>query len=69
MSDLSPRTAILVSHTHWDRAWYLPFEAYRFRLVRMVDRLLGLLETDPTFHSFTLDGQTILLEDYLRLRP
>jgi mannosylglycerate hydrolase len=69
MSDPSPRTAILVSHTHWDRAWYLPFEAFRFRLVRMVDRLLDLLESDPAFHSFTLDGQTILLDDYLRQRP
>lgn len=69
MPDPTPRTAILVSHTHWDRAWYLPFEAFRFRLVRMVDRLLDLLESDPSFHSFTLDGQTILLDDYLRQRP
>lgn len=69
MPDPSSRTAILVSHTHWDRAWYLPFEAFRFRLVRMVDRLLDLLESDPAFHSFTLDGQTILLDDYLRQRP
>lgn len=63
------KTAILVSHTHWDRAWYLPFTTFRFRLVRLVDRLLDLLETSSDFHSFTLDGQTVLLDDYLDIRP
>lgn len=60
---------IIVSHTHWDRAWYLPFQSFRFRLVRTVDRLLDLLESDEDFQAFTLDGQTVLLEDYLALRP
>ena len=63
------KTAILVSHTHWDRAWYLTFPTFRFHLVRLVDRLLELLETRAEFHSFTLDGQTILLDDYLQIRP
>ena len=31
------RTFIVVSHTHWDREWYQPFEAFRVRLVRMMD--------------------------------
>ncbi len=31
------RTLVVVSHTHWDREWYLPFEAFRARLVRMMD--------------------------------
>ncbi len=60
---------IVVSHTHWDRAWYLPFQSFRYRLVRMIDQLIDLLETDANFRSFTLDGQTILLEDYLEIRP
>lgn len=60
---------ILVSHSHWDRAWYLAFETFRFRLVRLIDRLLDLLESDPGFVAFTLDGQTVLLEDYLEIRP
>jgi len=60
---------IVVSHSHWDRAWYLPFEAFRLRLVRMVDSLLDLLEGDDDYAAFTLDGQTVLLEDYLALRP
>ncbi|MFZ5951278.1 MAG: glycoside hydrolase, partial [Candidatus Rifleibacteriota bacterium] len=59
----------VISHTHWDRAWYLPFQAYRLRLVRMIDDLLELLESDDSFKCFTLDGQTVLLEDYLEIRP
>ncbi|MCA1803159.1 MAG: glycosyl hydrolase-related protein, partial [Rhodothermaceae bacterium] len=42
---------------------------YRLRLVRLVDRLISLLENNPGFSSFTLDGQTVLLDDYLEIRP
>jgi mannosylglycerate hydrolase len=66
---LKPFTALLVSHTHWDRAWYLPFQVYRLRLVRLMDRLLDILERDPDFHSFMLDGQMLPVEDYLEIRP
>jgi mannosylglycerate hydrolase len=59
----------IVSHTHWDREWYLPFEQFRLRLVALVDRLLDMLESQPDFRYFHLDGQTIVLEDYLELRP
>jgi hypothetical protein len=34
-----------------------------------VDDLLRRLDADPAFRAFLLDGQTILLEDYLALRP
>jgi mannosylglycerate hydrolase len=59
---------VLVSHFHWDREWYRTFEAYRARLVDAVDRVLDLLADDPGYH-FLLDGQTVLLEDYLEIRP
>ena len=60
---------MVVSHSHWDREWYLPFEAFRARLVGMLDRLLHLLETNPDYKHFMLDGQSIILEDYLEIRP
>jgi len=63
------RTFVVVSHTHWDREWYLPFEAFRARLVAMLDRLLDLLDRDPEYRHFVLDGQTIALDDYLEVRP
>ena len=59
----------IVSHTHWDREWYLTYEQFRLRLVGLIDRLLDLLESQPDFAHFHLDGQTIVLEDYLELRP
>ena len=59
---------LLVSHTHWDREWYRTFEAFRARLVDMVDRVLDLLDEDPGWR-FLLDGQSIIVEDYLTVRP
>ena len=59
---------LLVSHTHWDREWYRTFEAFRARLVDTVDRVLDQLDEDPEWR-FLLDGQTIVLEDYLVVRP
>ena len=51
----------LVPHTHWDRAWYVPFEEFRRRLVRLTDRLIHILTTDDRFTCFVLDGQTVVL--------
>ncbi len=62
-------TIHVVSHTHWDREWYLTFQQFRFRLVELIDQLLVLLDADPNYRYFTLDGQTIVLEDYLEIRP
>ncbi len=59
----------VVSHTHWDREWYEPFQVYRARLIRCVDKLLAIFATNPEYKYFLLDGQTIVLEDYLEVRP
>jgi mannosylglycerate hydrolase len=63
------RRFFVVPHTHWDREWYLPFEEFQLRLAAVVDEVIDVLETDPSFTSFTLDGQAIVLEDYLDARP
>ncbi|WP_261301439.1 alpha-mannosidase [Paenibacillus andongensis] len=63
------RTAHIISHTHWDREWYLPYEKHHVRLVKLVDTLLDKMDQDPNYRSFFLDGQTIILEDYLQVRP
>ena len=59
--------AHVVSHTHWDREWYHPVERFRQRLVALIDELID----DPprAGESFLLDGQAIVLEDYLSVRP
>ena len=66
---MKPIEAVLVAHTHWDREWYLPFQQFRARLVGVVDYIMELLERDERFTSFTLDGQSVILEDYLEIRP
>ncbi len=58
----------LVSHTHWDREWYRSFQTFRAHLVDTVDRVLDLIAADPGF-CFVLDGQSIVLQDYLEIRP
>ncbi|MFL5912091.1 MAG: glycosyl hydrolase-related protein [Gaiellaceae bacterium] len=60
---------LVVPHTHWDREWYVPFEVFRLRLGAVVDSVLDTLEADPSFSSFTLDGQGVVLEDYADVRP
>ena len=63
------RTMHVVSHTHWDREWYLTFQQFRLRLVDLIDHLLEILDTDPGFKYWNFDGQTIVLEDYVQIRP
>ena len=58
----------LIPHTHWDREWYLSRAAFQARLVPVLDAVLAQLERDPAAR-FVLDGQTVLLEDYLAVRP
>ena len=62
------QTLHIVSHTHWDREWYKTFQQFRLQLVHLVDNLLVILDNDPTYLHFMLDGQTIVLEDYLQVR-
>jgi alpha-mannosidase len=67
--DKKEYTLHLISHTHWDREWYQTFQQFRLRLVHLTDHVLNLLAADPDFKYFMLDGQTIVLEDYLEIRP
>ncbi|MCX8035811.1 MAG: glycosyl hydrolase-related protein [Candidatus Sumerlaeia bacterium] len=57
------------SHTHWDREWYGSFEDFRMRLVELTDELLDYLEDEPEYRCFNFDGQTVVVRDYLEIRP
>lgn len=61
--------AHIISHSHWDREWYIPYEQHHMRLVDLIDDIIELCEKDDKFNSFHLDGQTIPLEDYLEVKP
>jgi 2-O-(6-phospho-alpha-D-mannosyl)-D-glycerate hydrolase len=66
--DSRPWRLWVIPHTHWDREWYLPFEDFRIRLAQVVDEVIETLEERPEYR-FTLDGQAIVIEDYLEIRP
>ena len=67
----NPATASAFAYfqTHWDREWYEPFPLYQQRLAEVVKHILTLLAAPatttgkPILPCFTLDGQTVLLED------
>src|SRR3954469_5231748 len=63
------RDVAVVPHTHWDREWYEAYQTFRLKLVDLVDDLLPLLERDPAFAHFMLDGQMAVVDDYLEVRP
>ena len=65
----TPVRVVLYHHTHWDREWWTTFQAFRARLVAVVDRLIEAMEADPSFTRFHLDGQCVVLRDYLEVRP
>ena len=66
---MTKKTVHIISHSHWDREWYMAYEEHHMRLIQLIDDLLDLFKADPDFDSFHLDGQTIILEDYLQVRP
>jgi mannosylglycerate hydrolase len=66
---MATRRVAVVPHTHWDREWYDPFQTFRMRLVETMDSLLDLLEADPSYSRFLLDGQMAVIDDYLEIRP
>ena len=59
----------IIPHTHWDREWYKPFQYFRVKLVYVIDSVMDILENNEDFRYFLLDGQTIVLEDYLQIKP
>ncbi|HMM11690.1 MAG TPA: glycoside hydrolase family 38 C-terminal domain-containing protein [Bacteroidales bacterium] len=59
----------VISNTHWDREWRFPFQRNRQMLVDMIDAVLHILETEPEYRAFHLDSQSIVLRDYLEIKP
>jgi len=58
----------VISHSHWDREWYKPFQYFNVRLTYFFEKLFDILENDPNY-VFMLDGQMVMIEDYLKLHP
>ncbi|MBS1848890.1 MAG: hypothetical protein JST73_11490 [Actinobacteria bacterium] len=63
------RTVHVIPHTHWDREWYRTFQSFRMELVDLVDETIDVLEREPDYRHFMLDGQMAVVDDYLEIRP
>ncbi len=63
------KKAHIVTHTHWDREWRYPIWENRQYLIDMIDELLEILDTQPEYSCFLMDGQSVIIEDYLAFKP
>ena len=66
---MSKRRVHYVLSTHWDREWHQPFQDFRYLLARLLDQVMAGLESGSLRGPFQTDGQSIVVEDYLEVRP
>lgn len=59
----------IVPHMHWDREWYFSAEESKLLLINNMEEIFERLENDPHYPTYTMDGQTSILEDYLAMMP
>lgn len=63
------RKAYFVLSTHWDREWRVSFQEMRYDMVHVFDHVIAGLEDGRLKGPFVTDGQAVLIEDYLEIRP
>lgn len=63
------KTLHIIPHSHWDREWYLPFEKHRVRLIDLFDNLIQVMEENEDYTYYHMDGQYVVIDDYLEVRP
>ncbi|MBK8989195.1 MAG: hypothetical protein IPM39_24550 [Chloroflexi bacterium] len=63
-----PTTIHLITHNHWDREWIFTARYANRWLPAFFHNLLARLEAEPDYR-FVLDGQTLIIEDYLAQLP
>lgn len=66
---MEKKEVYVVPHSHWDAEWYFTCEDSHILLVENMDYLMDLLEKDECFASYTFDGLSIILDDYMEIRP
>ena len=62
-------TVHIVSHSHWDREWYLPFEKHRTKLIELLDTAMELFETDEITEAFIWTDRPSFWMIILRFAP
>ncbi len=66
---MKTRPSYYVLSTHWDREWYQPFQDYRYRLIKLMDKTMAAMDSGELRGPFCADGQSVVAEDYLEIRP
>jgi alpha-mannosidase len=66
---MGEKQVFVVPHSHWDREWYFTIEDSNILLVENLDYLIEVLEKDPDFSGYVFDGQSSLIEEYVKIRP
>ncbi len=59
----------VISGTHWDREWRHTAEQSKLRLCDLMDNIINILENKENYKYFCVDGGSIVIEDYLTVRP
>lgn len=62
-------TGYIIPHTHWDREWRYPVWKNRMLLIEFMEEFLNILDNDPDYRCFLMDGQVAPVEDYLEVVP
>ena len=56
----------IICHTHWDREWFAPVQVTNRWLLKLFSNLEKVIENAETEFVYVLDGQTLIVEDFLK---
>ncbi|WP_117232664.1 glycoside hydrolase family 38 C-terminal domain-containing protein [Vibrio maerlii] len=59
----------VIPHTHWDREWYFTQQDSDVLATYNFTKVIEALENQPNYSCYHLDGQSAIVEDYLKVLP
>ncbi len=59
----------VIPHTHWDREWYFTQQDSDVLATYNFTKVIETLENQPSYSCYHLDGQSAIVEDYLKVLP
>ena len=59
----------VIPHTHWDREWYFTQQDSDVLATYNFTKVIETLENQSSYSCYHLDGQSSIVEDYLRVLP
>ncbi|MGR5063172.1 glycoside hydrolase family 38 N-terminal domain-containing protein [Photobacterium sp. DNB22_13_2] len=59
----------VIPHTHWDREWYFTQQDSDVLATYNFTKVIETLESQTSYSCYHLDGQSAIVEDYLKVMP